>query len=243
MTISPTWGPLLFQGTREGIGRYAADQHLERRRHQLRDPQPLRHLKGRFDHGWLGTRHAVHSARQLRGRHQLRDLRPGHLHAALHGCPACDGRWPFHQGQAGWHALHRRRQGDELPFTYDKSRFDPLINISYDAADGISLYAKYSTGYRAGGANSRSATFQAFDAEEVKAYELGAKMDLLDRRLRVNLAAYAMDRDNTQIDFDSVDTTPGSPTQGAHTEETKNSSGTSRSRALKPTSPPGSPKP
>ncbi|CAN5465368.1 TonB-dependent receptor [soil metagenome] len=115
-----------------------------------------------------------------------------------------------------------------FPFTYDKSRFDPLINISYDAADGISLYAKYSTGYRAGGANSRSATFQAFDAEEVKAYELGAKMDLLDRRLRVNLAAYAMDRDNTQIDFDSVDTIPGSPTQGAHTEETKNSSGTSK---------------
>ena len=117
-------------------------------------------------------------------------------------------------------------------FDYDKSRFDPLVNVSYDAADGVTLYAKYATGYRAGGANDRSATFQAFDAEEVKSYELGAKMDLLDRRLRVNLAAYAMDRDNSQIDFDNVDTTPGSPTQGAHTEETRNSSGTSKIRGF-----------
>jgi iron complex outermembrane receptor protein len=117
-------------------------------------------------------------------------------------------------------------------FASNKSRFDPLVNLSYDAADGINLYAKYSTGYRAGGANDRSATFQAFDPEEVKAYEVGAKMDLLDKRLRVNLAAYAMDRDKTQIDFDNVDTTPGSPTQGAHTEETRNAPGTSKIRGF-----------
>jgi iron complex outermembrane receptor protein len=119
-----------------------------------------------------------------------------------------------------------------FPFTYDKTRFDPLINLAYEAADGINLYAKYSTGYRAGGANDRSADFQAFDAEEVKAYEIGAKMDLLDRRLRLNLAAYAMNRTNTQIDFDNVDTTPGSPTQGAHTEETRNAPGTSKIRGF-----------
>ena len=113
-------------------------------------------------------------------------------------------------------------------FNYDKSRFDPLVNVAYDATDTISLYAKYSTGYRAGGANDRSQTFQSFDAEEVKSYEVGAKMDLLDRRLRVNLAAYSMDREKTQTDFDNVDTTPGSPTQGAHTEDTRNSPGVSK---------------
>ena len=74
-------------------------------------------------------------------------------------------------------------------FTYDNSRFDPLVNLAYDAADNISLYGKYSTGYRAGGANDRSATFQAFGAEDVEAFEIGAKTDLLDRRLRLNLAA------------------------------------------------------
>jgi iron complex outermembrane receptor protein len=113
-------------------------------------------------------------------------------------------------------------------FSSDKGRFDPMVNIAYDAAEGINLYAKYSTGYRAGGANDRSSAFQAFDAEKVKSYEIGAKMDLLENRLRLNLAAYAMDRDGTQIDFDNVDTTPGSPTQGAHTEDTRNAPGTSK---------------
>jgi iron complex outermembrane receptor protein len=41
-----------------------------------------------------------------------------------------------------------------------------------------------------------------------------------------------MDRTNTQIDFDAVDTTPGSPTQGAHTEETRNAPGTSPIRGF-----------
>jgi len=113
-------------------------------------------------------------------------------------------------------------------FNYDNSRFDPMVNVAYDLSDHASIYAKYSTGYRAGGANDRSATFQAFGAEDVQAYEIGAKMDLLDRRLRVNLAAYRMDRSGTQTDFDNIDTTPGSPTQGAHTEETRNSPGLSK---------------
>jgi iron complex outermembrane receptor protein len=117
-------------------------------------------------------------------------------------------------------------------FNYDKTRFDPLVNLAYDAMDGVNLYARFATGYRAGGANDRSQTFQAFDAEKVKSYEIGAKMDLLDRRLRVNLAAYMMDRKDTQIDFDNVDTTPGSPTQGAHTEETRNAPGTSKLRGF-----------
>jgi iron complex outermembrane receptor protein len=117
-------------------------------------------------------------------------------------------------------------------FNFDKSRFDPLVNLAYTAAPGINLYAKYSTGYRAGGANSRSQTFAAFGPEEVKAYELGAKMDLLENRVRFNVAAFAMNRTDTQIDFDNVDTTPGSPTLGAHTEETRNAPGTSRIRGI-----------
>jgi len=119
-----------------------------------------------------------------------------------------------------------------FPFIYDNGRFDPMVNVAYDAAENINLYAKYSTGYRAGGANARSATFTAFGAEEVEAYEIGAKMDLLDRRLRVNLAGYMMDRSNTQTDFDNVDTIIGSPTLGAHTEETRNSPGLSKIRGF-----------
>ena len=46
-------------------------------------------------------------------------------------------------------------------------------------------------------------------------------MDLFDHLARLNLAAYLMDRTGTQIDFDNVDTTPGSPTLNLHTEETR----------------------
>ena len=117
-------------------------------------------------------------------------------------------------------------------FEYDDSRFDPLVTLAYDASENVNLYAKYSTGFRAGGANSRSQTFTAFKPEEVKAFEVGSKMYLLDHRMRLNVAAYAMDRTDTQIDFDNVDTTIGSPTIGAHTEETRNAPGKSKIRGL-----------
>ncbi len=120
--------------------------------------------------------------------------------------------------------------GKPTNFTFDFSndRFDPLVTLAYDVSPDINLYAKYSTGYRAGGANDRSQTFQAFGPEEVASYEAGAKMEFWDNRGRFNLAAYHMDRDNSQIDFDNVDTTPGSPTLGAHTEETRNAAGKSK---------------
>ncbi len=117
-------------------------------------------------------------------------------------------------------------------FKFNQDRFDPLVTLAVEAADGVNLYAKYSTGYRAGGANSRSQTFSPFDPEEVKAYEIGAKFDLFDRKVRLNLAGYIMDRTGTQIDFDNVDTNPSSPTFNLHTEETANAPGKSKIRGF-----------
>lgn len=117
-------------------------------------------------------------------------------------------------------------------FNFKEGRFDPMVTLSFDAADGINLYVKYATGYRAGGANDRSQTFAAFGSEEVKSYEIGSKMDLLDRRLRLNLAAFATNRSGTQTDFDNVDTNPLSPTFNLHTEETRNAPGTSKIRGF-----------
>lgn len=113
-------------------------------------------------------------------------------------------------------------------FTHDAGRFDPMVTVALEATDEINLYAKYSTGYRVGGANSRSQTFTAFGPESVKAYEVGAKMDLLDHHVRLNLAGYYMRRSGTQTDFDSVDTNPASPTFNLHTEETRNAAGISK---------------
>jgi len=119
----------------------------------------------------------------------------------------------------------------DFEFNYSKSRIDPMVTLAFDASRDIHLYAKYATGYRAGGANDRSATFTAFGPETVKSFELGSKMEFWNQ-LRINLAAYLMKRKGTQTDFDNVDTDPTSPTFNLHTEETRNGSGTSTIKGL-----------
>jgi iron complex outermembrane receptor protein len=63
-------------------------------------------------------------------------------------------------------------------------------------------------------------------------------MDMLDHKVRLNLAGYMMDRTGTQIDFDYVDTAPylstgaANPNYNLHTENTANASGTSRIRGM-----------
>jgi len=149
---------------------------------------------------------------------------------------------------AGGRYTHETRNGaltiiNNAPFTggklnYSNSRFDPMVTLAWDAADGINLYAKFSTGFRSGGANSRSGSFRQFAPEEVKSYEIGAKTDFLDHHVRLNLAGYVMDRKNTQIDFDYVDTNAtladGSPNPffTKHTEETANAPGNSRIKGI-----------
>ncbi len=116
-------------------------------------------------------------------------------------------------------------------FANSVSRFDPMINLAFDATQDVHLYAKYSTGFRAGGANDRSQSFNAFGPESVKSYEVGAKMDFWDHKARLNLAGYIMNRTNTQFDFDLFDTAGGSPTNGAHIEQTQNA-GNSKIRGI-----------
>jgi iron complex outermembrane receptor protein len=116
-------------------------------------------------------------------------------------------------------------------YTFDSSvdRFDPLVILAYELSDQVNVYAKYSTGYRAGGASSRSLTYRSFDPEEVEAYEIGLKSDLFDNRLRLNAAAYAMDRTGSQIDFSLV-TVIGASTR--NTLETINAPGTTKIRGV-----------
>lgn len=130
--------------------------------------------------------------------------------------------------------------GVTTPYQLDLStnRFDPLVVAAFQATPDVNLYAKYATGYRSGGANDRSATFLPFGPEVVKSYEVGAKMELFDRRVRLNLAGYIMDRTGTQTDFDNVDTTPTlpnglpNPTFNLHTENTANAPGVSKIRGI-----------
>jgi iron complex outermembrane receptor protein len=80
-------------------------------------------------------------------------------------------------------------------------RTDPLVNVSYELSKTSMVYAKYSTGYRSGGANSRSLVYLPFNPETATMYEIGSKNEFFDRRLRVNLAAYTGDYKDIQLDF------------------------------------------
>ncbi len=113
----------------------------------------------------------------------------------------------------------------------DKSwtRFNPMATIAYDFSNTVHSYVKYATGYRAGGASSRTSDYRAFNPEDVKSYEVGLKADFWDRRARINLAAYMMDRKGSQVDLSTVQPTA---TGNFNNLVTFNAPGTTKIRGL-----------
>ena len=94
-----------------------------------------------------------------------------------------------------------------VPLDKKWTRFNPTATIAYDVSDTVHVYAKYASGYRAGGASSRTSDYRAFNPEDVKSYEVGMKADFWDRRARFNLAAYIMDRNGSQVDLSTIQPT------------------------------------
>lgn len=116
-------------------------------------------------------------------------------------------------------------------FTFDQktSRFNPLAILAYDVNDNINTYVKYATGYRSGGASSRSITYRAFGPEDNKSYEVGVKTEFSN--LRVNMAAYTMDRTGSQIDFSNVQYDPVTKST-RNTLETINAPGVTKIKGI-----------
>ncbi|MCK9542596.1 MAG: TonB-dependent receptor [Novosphingobium sp.] len=84
-----------------------------------------------------------------------------------------------------------------------KFKYVPFtVGLDYRVNPDTLVYAKLSRGYRAGGYNLRGSDINAlsfFGPERVDSYEVGFKADLLDRRLRFNLAAYHSNYTNIQL--------------------------------------------
>lgn len=91
-----------------------------------------------------------------------------------------------------------------IPLAYSKPRVDPLVNLAIDASRDVHVYGKWSTGYRSGGANSRSLTYASFNPETVSMFEIGAKTEFLDHHARFNIAAYTGTYKNIQLDFSGL---------------------------------------
>lgn len=94
-----------------------------------------------------------------------------------------------------------------VPLDKEWSRFNPMATVAYDFSNAVHGYIKYATGYRAGGASSRTSDYRAFNPEDVKSYEVGLKADFWDRRARINIAAYMMDRKDSQVDLSTIQPT------------------------------------
>jgi iron complex outermembrane recepter protein len=62
--------------------------------------------------------------------------------------------------------------------------------LDWQASDDLFVYVKTSAASKAGGWNTRAGALPAFEPEDTKDVEIGAKADWLDRRLRTNVAVF-----------------------------------------------------
>ncbi|MGQ4827976.1 hypothetical protein, partial [Enterococcus faecalis] len=61
------------------------------------------------------------------------------------------------------------KNGTFAPLSFDSTwrRVDPMLNAAFDVTDTVQIYGKWSTGYKSGGANSRSLNYGGFNPESV----------------------------------------------------------------------------
>ena len=82
---------------------------------------------------------------------------------------------------------------------YGSNHFDWKVSTDYRFNPAAMVYASVSTGFRSDGAQPRPFTIGQqrvpVPQEELTSYEIGTKLDLLERRLRVNLALFQDDYD------------------------------------------------
>lgn len=85
------------------------------------------------------------------------------------------------------------------------------FSVDWQASDNMFFYLKTSRANKSGGFNTRATTggpAVGFDPEEVTDYEAGAKLDMFDRRARLNIAYFYSDYQNVQRNVPVV--VPGS---------------------------------
>lgn len=86
------------------------------------------------------------------------------------------------------------------PISADYSNFTPRVIVDHQLTEDVFLYAVVGKGAKAGGVQpSQSAGGQFYDPEENWTYEAGAKMELLDGRMNLNVSAFYIDWTDMQL--------------------------------------------
>jgi iron complex outermembrane receptor protein len=94
---------------------------------------------------------------------------------------------------------------------YKGDHFDYRVNLDYRWNEMLMTYANISTGFKGGGTNPRPFgvdQVMPFDPEELTNFEIGAKSDLFDRRLRANVSAFIEKYKDIQVTLLAC---PGAP--------------------------------
>jgi outer membrane receptor protein involved in Fe transport len=92
-----------------------------------------------------------------------------------------------------------------VPYDYELKRGEDhttgSVNLQYDIGDDIMVYATWANGYKAGGFDESNGLDIAreFEDESVDHYEIGAKMELWDNRVRLNLSGFHTSFDDLQV--------------------------------------------
>ncbi|MET0271693.1 MAG: TonB-dependent receptor [Phenylobacterium sp.] len=85
------------------------------------------------------------------------------------------------------------------------SKITPKVSLQYAWTPDIFSYATYSQGFKSGGFDNRATRLDLatlpFAPEEVTSYEAGLKTELLEHRLRANLAVFYNDYKDLQVSF------------------------------------------
>ena len=85
----------------------------------------------------------------------------------------------------------------------DWNKATGAASLSYAVSDSVKLYGLASRGYKSGGFNGEPSTAVAavtpYDEETAMNYEIGAKTEWLDNRLRINTDVFYMDYTDLQV--------------------------------------------
>ncbi len=102
---------------------------------------------------------------------------------------------------------------DPLEGDNDYDSLDPMVRVTWDVDENSIVYGSISRGFLSGGYNIALAGAGGFefDKQNILAYEIGYKGDLMDNRLRLNAAAFYYEMDDDQ----TADTNPADPTSRA----------------------------
>jgi iron complex outermembrane receptor protein len=91
---------------------------------------------------------------------------------------------------------------DNPSATSKTARWDPKVALQYSWTPDLMTYVQYATGYKGGGINSHPVFADQvvpFKEEDLRSYEIGAKTQWFDNRLRVNAAVFTSDYKDLQI--------------------------------------------